>query len=522
MRRPTYLKLVLKNAIVEDRPAGMFYPKGQADLLTLLRTLDAATRSRSVQDLILIIKDVAIGWAQIEEIHAELERFHQAGKRTIAFVEHADNRTYYLACGAQRVYLPPSGSLDLVGLRAEIFFFRNLLEYLGVQPELFSFGEYKSAGEMFYRDQMSDASRRMTASLLTDLQQRLTAKVATCRKTTSEQVQVWIDNGPYSARQAAQQGMVDGLLYEDELEKLVQKDSPQVVECSVGSLLPHEGFLRRLMTFYRPQIALIVAEGLITTGESRARGRARPLIGAETVVGLLRAARKSRRVRAVLLRVNSPGGSGLASDLIWREVKVTNEAKPVIISFGNVAASGGYYLAVGGRRIVSMPAALTGSIGVIGGKFSLKKMLDQIGVTVDHVETGTHAGYSSVARPFSETEQEIMKEQTRDFYEGLFLKKVAEGRKRSVDEIRQIAEGRVWTGAQALDNGLVDEAGGLRRALEVARQEAGLSVDQKIRLRRFARRRRLLDLLPIPLFPASDLRLFDGPLALMTEDLEIR
>ena len=506
--------------MVEERSGGLFSGRGRIELLNLLRVLDAATRSSSVTDLVLLIKDVTIGWAQIEEIQAELDRFHQAGKRSVAFVEHADNRTYYLACGAQRIYLPPSGALELVGLRAEILFFKNLLDYLGVEPELFSFGEYKSAGEMFSRTGMSEASRRMTSSLLGDLQQRVRDRVSAARKVTPEQVQAWIDAGPYSARQAVDQGMADGLLYEDELEALIHKSSPDAVECPPDKLLPRNGFLRRLLTRYRPQIALLVTEGLIASGESRSPRRTRPLIGADTVVDFLRQARKSKRVRAIVLRVNSPGGSALASDLIWREVKVTDQTKPVIVSFGNVAASGGYYLAVAGRRILSMPAALTGSIGVLGGKFSAQKLLERLGIGVDAVETGRHAGYSSIARPFSEDEETLVREQTREFYEGLFLPKVAEGRKRSVEQIREVAEGRVWTGGQALANGLVDEAGGLRKAIEIARLEAGIPPEKKIRLKRLVPRRRLLDLLPIPLLQAPSLRL-RGPLALLAERLEI-
>jgi protease-4 len=244
------------------------------------------------------------------------------------------------------------------------------------------------------------------------------------------------------------------------------------------------------------------------------------MIGAETLVEAFKAVRENKRVRAVVLRLNSPGGSALASDLIWRAVKLTGEKKPVIVSFSNVAASGGYYIAVAGLRILSMPAALTGSIGVIGGKFSVQKLLNRLGVTVDSVETGARSGYLSMTRRFSESEEEVVREQMKEFYEELFLKKVAEGRHRTVEQVREVAEGRVWTGSQALANGLVDEIGGVRKAIELARQEAGLA-GQKTRLVRLARKRRWLDLLPLPLLGTSSLEL-QGPLFLMAEYWDIR
>jgi len=520
-RGPLYLTLTLNNAIVEERTESFFSSKSQTDLLHLLTVIDAATRSQHLRLMILIIKNPSIGWAQIEEIHAELDRFHQAGKHSIAFLQQADNRLYYLACGAEEIYLPPSGGVDLVGLRAEILFFKNALEYLGIEPELFSLGQFKSAAEIFNREQMSEASRAMSTSILADIQEMITAKLAAGRKATPERVQEWIDSGPHTARQAVERGLVDGLLYEDQLEELATKKLPRGHACPVKKLAPRDGWFKRLFTFRRPQIAYLVAEGMIVAGESRRSRGSHPILGAESFVEALRAARDNKRVRAVVLRVNSPGGSALASDLIWRAVKLTGEKKPVIVSFGNVAASGGYYLAVAGQRIISMPAALTGSIGVIAGKFSVQKLLGRLGITVDSVETGIRSGYQSITRPFSEGEEQVIREQMREFYEDLFLRKVAEGRSRSVDQIREVAEGRVWTGRQALGQGLVDEPGGARRALELARQAARLE-GRKTRLVRLARKRRWFDLLPFPLFGTSPLDQLQGPLFLMPEDWEIR
>ncbi|HXK58511.1 MAG TPA: signal peptide peptidase SppA [Acidobacteriota bacterium] len=518
--RPQYVTLTLKNAVVEERSEGLFSSKSQIDLLRLLTVIGAATRSPRVQLLILVIREVNIGWAQIEEIHAELDKFHRAGKKSISFLQQADNRLYYLGCGTQEIYLAPSGGIDLIGLRAEIFFFKNALDYLGVEPEIFSLGQYKSAAEIFNRERMSEASRAMSLSILSDIQERVTHKVAEARKVAPEQVREWIDSGPYTARKARERGLVDGLLYEDQMEEVVTRKLPGANELPARKLAPEEGRFKRAITFRRPRIAYIVAEGMIMAGESRrARGH-RPVLGADSLIEALNAARKNERIKAVVLRLNSPGGSAVASDLIWRAVKLTGEKKPVIISLGNVAASGGYYIAVAGQRIVAMPATLTGSIGVIAGKFNVQRLFGRLGITVDSVQTGARSGYQSITRPFTESEQEVVREQMREFYEELFLKKVAEGRERSIEQIREVAEGRVWTGHQALQNGLIDEWGGLRRAFELARQLAGLE-DRKIRVVPLVRKRRWLDLLPFPLFETPPLEPSQGPLFLMAEDWQI-
>lgn len=496
-RKDFYVKLTLQGEVTEDRPEFSFFKhKERTDLREILGVMEAARKEKRVQALVLVLKQVSMGWGQIEEVHFELNRLHRAGKRTLVYLEDGDNKSYYLACGAQQIYLPPSGHLELVGLRAEILFFKNLLDYLGIQPELFSLGEYKSAAEIFTRERMSEAARRMTDSILTDLQTRLKEKVAAGRSVSIDQVQERIDHGPYTASQALAQGLVDGLRYEDELEEILRKRTPGLIELPASKLGNRESVLKKLFTFYRPQIAYIVAEGIVTSGESR-RGHGK-LLGSDTLVSFLRNARKSRRIKAVVLRINSPGGSALASDLIWREISLTDKQKPVIASFGDLAASGGYYMATAARQIVTLPGTLTGSIGIISGKFNLQKLFLNVGIGVDSLEKGKRAGYLSPTRPFSEDEAEVIQTQIREFYEKLFLKKVAEARKKPVDEIHKSAQGRVWTGTQALQLGLLDQLGGVSKAMEIARGEAGIAKRKKVRTVRYVKRRSLRDLFSLP------------------------
>ena len=514
-----YLKITLQGEIIEDRPHLSFFGHiGQLSLPLLLKLIEAARRHKRVQALMLVLKNVSVGWGEIQEIHQELQRFHEAGKRSLAYLEIAGNKNYYLACGAQQVYVPPSATVDLVGLRAEMFFLKNLLEYLGVEPQLFGLGKYKSAGEIFTRENMSEPHRSMLDSILTDLQKQLVDKIAARSDVTPKQVQESIDQGPYTARQAANQGLIDGIRYQDEVEDLLKGPETGLRRLSPGKLRVKEGLLKRLLTFYRPQIAYLVAEGVLTTGKSPRKGGGRPALDSESLTQFLRTARKRKRVKGVVIRINSPGGSALASDLLWREIRLTDQKKPVIVSFGDVAASGGYYLATAARGILGMPATLTGSIGVIHGKFNLAQLLTKLGITVDALDKGKRAGYLSPARPFSKGEAEAIQEQMREFYEELFLKKVAESRKKSPEEVRKLAEGRVWTGAQALENGLLDQMGGLVQAVERAQKEAGLPKGKKVRLVHYFRRRTLRDLLSFPL-PCG--LLDHHVLALMADDFRI-
>jgi protease-4 len=518
MRRGRFfLKLTLQGEVCESPPAlGVFGRRKQVLLPNLLRMLAEVGKKARIRALLVVIKRIDAGWAQIEEIQRGLSELRRTGKKIHIYLEQTSNQSYYLAAVANRLYMPPSASLDFVGLSIETLFYRNLLAYLGVEPELLNIGKYKSAAEVFQREGMSEPSRRMKDSILSDMQGRIKSTVAERRGVTVEQVQLWMDSGPFTAREALSEGLIDEISYEDEVEKKLESGSPRLVRLPASRIRTRDGFLKRLATPRRPQIAYIPAEGLITAGESRRRRGSVHMLGAVTLIELLREARRRKRVKAIVLRINSPGGSGLASDLIWREVRITNQEKPVIISMGDTTASGGYYIAMAGTKVLTNPSTVTGSIGVIGGKFNLGELLSKVGISVDTISKAAHADYASLARSFSADERLRVRTQLQDFYENLFLKKTAEGRQKTIEEMRFFAEGRVWTGNQAHQNALVDEIGGILAALEAARQAA--SID-KYRLVGYVQRRSLRDLLPGRMLEAFQ---YDRILALMPETLKIR
>ena len=321
-RKNCFVKLEIEGEVVEEFSGPSFlWQRQQIHFHQLLNLIEAARLHRRVQAVILVIKPTAIGWGQIEEIHRLLTRFHAGGKHSYAYLEHADNKSYYLAAGAQKIYLSPATTLELVGLRLEILFFKKLLDYLGIDPEIVQIGPYKSAAEPFDRESMSEHSREMGDAILTDLQERMKELIAANRSVSTTRVQDWIDHGPHSAQRCSELGLTDGVCYEDELEKLVEKEGPGLVDLPWSKLRTGESFLRRAVTFYRPQIAYIVADGVISAGMSRSSRGGRSILGADTLKHLLREATRQKRVKAIVLRVNSPGGSALSSDLIWREIK---------------------------------------------------------------------------------------------------------------------------------------------------------------------------------------------------------
>ena len=509
-RKNCFVKVEIEGEVVEEFSGPSFlWQRQQIHFHQLLNLIEAARLHRRVQAVVLVIKPTAIGWGQIEEIHRLLARFHADGKHSYAYLEHADNKSYYLAAGAQKIYLSPATTLELVGLRLEVLFFKRLLDYLGIDPEIVQIGSYKSAAEPFDRESMSEHSREMGDAILTDLQERMKELIAANRSVSTTRVQDWIDHGPHSAQRCSELGLTDGVCYEDELEKLVEKEGSGLVDLPWSKLRTGESFLRRAVTFYHPQIAYIVADGVISAGMSRSSRGGRSILGADTLKHLLREATRQKRVKAIVLRVNSPGGSALSSDLIWREIKRANESKPVVISFGDMAASGGYYIATAARKVLADPSTLTGSIGVIGGKLNLEGLFTKVGIKVDAVEKGKRAGYTSFTRPFSEEERQVVREQMRQFYEELFLEKVAEGRQKSRGSVRQAAEGRVWTGAQALELELLDQIGGLLEAFDTAQKEAGLPETKKARIVTYTKKWRWRDLISMPFAnPLSQERVF--------------
>ena len=490
-KKKLYLELLLKAEIVEGRPDSSFFSrKAKTSLEDIVDLLRHAATDRTVAALSLILESLDSGWARLSDIRRALTHFRRSGKPIYCFMLEGGNAEYYLACACNHIFMPPAANLGLVGLSAEAFFLKDILDRFGIKAEIQSLGEYKSAAEMFTRTGMSAPAREQLEVLLDDVFEELCHAIQE-RGFNREDVEARINGGPYTAKEALEQKLLNGICYQDEIaEKIKAELGKEARPLPAQKYFKGDGFFKRLCTYRRARIAVINVLGQIDNGESRRNQAGREVAGAETLQSLLDHADRSRRVRAVILRIDSPGGSGIASDLIWRKVLLVGKNKPVIASFGNVAASGGYYIAAAAQYILAEPNSITGSIGVLAGKVVARELLERLAIHRETVQRGAHAGYESLFSEFSEEETERLHRQISDFYRSEFIKKVAEGRKMSEDSVDQVGRGRVWSGARAKNQNLVDEIGGIYEAVQSARRLAGIPTHRKVRIIHYYRHRR--------------------------------
>jgi protease-4 len=440
-----------------------------------------------VQTVVLHFDSLQAGPAALHSLRRMLLDLRDKGKRLVAWLPGADTWDYYLASACDEVILPPPGRLSALGLRIETTFLKDALELIGVTADLESIGEYKASPDTFRRAAMTQPHREMTAAILSSYFDEIVAAIAEGRGLDPAQVRELIDAMPLLPAEALEAGLIDAVLYEDELAAHIH---PPEKECEEVTPLStwHDAarWLRRpIKRNTRQVVGVISIEGMITPGRSRRTPIPLPLpitevqTGTETVAQALRRAETEKHIAAIILSVDSPGGSALASDLICREVRRLQESKPVVVLMGEYAASGGYYVAASANRIVARPTTLTGSIGVWGGKFTLGGLYDRLGVNREALQRGAMAGIYSDLTPFSEAERAWIQRDMGATYTQ-FKSLVAEGRKMTEEQVEEIARGRVWTGAQAQEIGLVDELGDFDAALALAKELAGLESDQDV------------------------------------------
>ena len=495
-----YVEFTLGGTYTDTKTVGTFGTSSTKTLRGLFKKLDTLKTDDEIAGIIFKIDNVSVGWATLQEIRNKLHEFRETQKETIGYLESGGNAEYLLAAAMERVVLMPTGSLNLTGLRAEVLFYKGLLEKLDIQADMLAMGKYKSGVEPYMRDGMSDAFRESMTALLDDLYAQLLAHITESREgITAEGVADLINSGPFTAEEARQENLVDALQYYDELLDTLKATSPdedvQVVKPDyerkrkVPDMNSFAGLMQLLSMLNPPQrvsstaenqIALIYANGPILPN-IESFFASMPVITPETLKEAFEKTRTDDSVQAVVLRIDSPGGSALASDLIWREVMLTQREKPVVVSMGDVAASGGYYIAMAAGTIVAHPSTLTGSIGVFGGKLNMKGFYNKIGLTKEIIAHGQNATLYSDYGGFTPTERERVEKMMKTVYKD-FVSKAAEGRGKTYDEIDEIAQGRVWTGKQAKALGLVDEFGGLDTALSIAKEQAGFTDDDDVNL----------------------------------------
>jgi protease IV len=449
-------------------------------LLQLKQAIDHAKGDDKIKGIYLDVSYPMTGYSSLEEIRESLIDFRKSGKWVVAYNEVMSEGAYYLATAADKIYLNPEGEVEFNGLTAEIGFFKKMLDKLEIKPQVFRVGEFKSAVEPFLLEKMSEENRLQLTELVNSIYDHVLTRVSEARDIPRAKLEEISDKMMVRTAAVAEElKLVDDLLYKDEFDKeignrLGLKDKENI------KYVTYNKYRKSFSTYKssKNEIAVIVAEGTIMPGSN---DQSEQMIGADTFVEEIRKAREDDDVKAIVLRVNSPGGEFRSSDMIWREIELAKASKPVIASMSDYAASGGYYLSMGCDTIVAQPHTITGSIGIFGIMFDFSNFLDnKLGITFDEVKTGNYGEMFTVTRPLTEAEKNFWQKNLEEHY-GTFTGKAAEGRGVSEEEIRKVASGRVWTGAQAKEHNLVDILGGFNDAVKIAAEKAGVPEDYKLR-----------------------------------------
>ncbi|HXD72327.1 MAG TPA: signal peptide peptidase SppA [Vicinamibacterales bacterium] len=420
-------------------------------------------------------------WGKVQEIRDAIIDFRKSGKPVYAYLEYGGDREYYLASAADKVFLLPSSPLDLRGIATYQVFLRGTLDKIGAYPDMHHIGDYKTAVNQLTEKGYTRAHKEMDESLDRDLFDQLVRGLADGRKKSEADVRALIDQGPFLPEDALKAGLIDDVAYEDQVEEKLQKggrlrkiDGEDYARVGGGAFGLNRG----------PRIGVIYAAGTITSGRSGFDPLNGTALGSDTLIDAIREARRDSSLRAIVLRIDSPGGSAAASDAIWRELMVAKNERadrPIVASMSDLAASGGYYIAMPANVIVAQPSTLTGSIGIFGGKIVTGGTYEKLGAHIESTSIGRNAELDSPVRPFNPEELKKVQEQLQAFYDG-FVEKVAQSRHTTPEKVDAIAQGRVWTGRQARENGLVDSLGGLDAAIAIAKQRAKLPADADVEI----------------------------------------
>ncbi len=480
VRSNSYLEINLSGGLEEKSSPDVFMtffgispPLSMHDIWL---SFQKAKRDNRIQAIVLRLGALQCGWAKINELRDLVVEFRKTGKKVYATIEESldADKEYFLATACDRIILHPSGIMLANGIGGYFPFFKRGLEKLGIEYEVENIEEYKTAMNEFTKEGFTPSHQEMMESIYGDIYSNYVRTIALARGKSEQEIKALLDYGFFQGPKAKEAGMVDDVLYEDELQELLQERGRRLNKISqerYSKINPSS------LGLYRGRkIALIYGMGTILTGEGMYQ-----IMGGSTVARWIRQARRDESIEAIVFRIDSPGGSAVGSDVIWREVVLAKREKPIVVSMSDLAGSGGYWIAMSAHKIIAQPQTWTGSIGVIWGKPNMAKFYEKLGVSAERLTFGDKADIFSTFRKWTPEERALIKKEMSWTYEQ-FLTKVAEGRKMTKEEVHKIGRGRVWTGNQAREIGLVDELGGLSKAIDLAKDLAGIPAAEQVKL----------------------------------------
>jgi protease-4 len=515
------LVLRLEGEIPEKAPLDMGIPflneAPPATVIDIWQSLQRAAVDPKIKAVVLMPRDMAVGWAKLQELRGDLLEFKKSGKPLLVFLRAPRTPEYYLATAADKIYLVPEDMLDMKGVRAEVTYFKGALDKIGAKMEAEHAGKYKDALDTYTRTGMTPETREVLNSVLDGLYGHLLETISGARKMSVDEAKAAIDQGPFLAEQAVKLRLADAVLYEDQFFDEVKKaiGGAEVKKVSLRD------YLRSGSSEGKSKVAIIVTDGTIIRGSSggNAFGEEESITVANSVK-MLREVADNESIKGVILRVDSPGGDAVASDEILREVKLLSKKKPMVISMSDVAASGGYYISMTGDPVLAYSNTITGSIGVIYGKVNLKGLYDKLGLTKDLIQRGENAAIDSEYYELTPGGRKKLREGVDEVYKS-FVNIVAESRKKRFEEIHELAQGRVWLGSQAKDRALVDELGGLDKAIAMVKDRAKIDKNEKVRVVVYPQKRTLLEQLLNQSAPSVELRMTRAAIRELTGGLPL-
>lgn len=475
----------LPDYVPEEPVARAFGIQQKQSFTSLLTQLRKAKVDKRIGAVVLDISFPDIGWGKADELRDAIKDYRSSGKPAYAYMEIGSNREYYVATAADKIFLPPSGDIYINGFAAEAMFYKGSLDKLGIEADVIQIGpKYKNAPDQYTKKEMGDGQREVINAILDEYWNRFTGAIAETRNKSPQDVSSLIDGAPYGATQAKSLGLIDDALYKEQVYDQLRQQLGYQGDAKLRTIrgadyreIPSDS----LGLNQGERIAVIFASGAINVGRSSNSPFGGNMVGSDTIVDAVNKAAADNSIKAIVLRVDSPGGSALASDLMWYAVENAKKKKPVVVSMSDVAASGGYYIACNANKIVAEPSTITGSIGLFLGKPVVKGLYDWLGISNEYVMRGKNAGIFRETEHWTDQERAKMVESANNVYYNSFVPKVAQGRNKTDEEVNSLGQGRVWTGTQAKQNGLIDEFGGLETAINVAKQLANLPADKEVR-----------------------------------------